>query len=172
MTLALLDAARRGFHVSGPQWLVGGIAAVIVLVCVLFHYEVMSLSSRWIPRLRLRRRARVVAVILIMLIAHSVEIWIFGVAFWFLDAWPELGQLSGSFDEGALDFVYFSVTSFTTLGFGDLVPSGAIRILCGGEALTGLSLITWSASFAFLEMQRDWREFRTPAQRSASPDPK
>ena len=52
--------------------------------------------------------------------------------------------------------------SFTTLGFGDITPMGAIRILCGTEALVGLSLITWSASLAFLEMQRDWAEFRHP----------
>jgi len=46
---------------------------------------------------------------------------------------------------------------FTTLGFGDVIPYGAIRFMTGMEALTGLVLITWSASFAFIEMQRHWR---------------
>jgi hypothetical protein len=46
---------------------------------------------------------------------------------------------------------------YTTVGFGDLLPQGAIRFMSGMEALTGLVMITWSASFTFLEMQRDWR---------------
>jgi uncharacterized membrane protein len=38
------------------------------------------------------------------------------------------------------------------------VPVGAIRILAGVEALTGLVLVAWSASFAFLQMQRHWKQ--------------
>ena len=44
------------------------------------------------------------------------------------------------------------------MGFGDIEPFGYIRFLAGIEALTGLLLITWSASFLFLEMQRFWRD--------------
>ena len=55
-----------------------------------------------------------------------------------------------------MDCVYFSFTTFTTLGFGDIHPLGPIRFLTGIEALTGLVLITWTASFLFLEMQRHW----------------
>ena len=46
---------------------------------------------------------------------------------------------------------------YTTVGFGDIVPEGALRMITMSEALSGLSLITWSASFTFLEMQRLWR---------------
>lgn len=45
---------------------------------------------------------------------------------------------------------------YTTVGFGDLIPIGPIRLMAGVEALTGLVMITWSASYTFLEMQRDW----------------
>jgi hypothetical protein len=31
-----------------------------------------------------------------------------------------------------------------------------VRFLAGMEALSGFVLITWSASFTFLEMQRYW----------------
>jgi hypothetical protein len=44
------------------------------------------------------------------------------------------------------------------VGFGDLAPVGPIRFLAGTTALTGFVLITWSASFTYLEMARDWRE--------------
>ncbi|RZA02340.1 MAG: two pore domain potassium channel family protein, partial [Moraxellaceae bacterium] len=46
---------------------------------------------------------------------------------------------------------------FTTLGLGDITPVGAIRFLAGTEALTGFVLVTWSASFTFVEMQRFWK---------------
>lgn len=101
-----------------------------------------------------------------MITAHVVEIWLFAFVYWVLDHFPSLGHLEGAFEDGALDFVFFSAVSFTTLGFGDIVPHGPTRVLCGTEALAGLSLITWSASLAFLEMQRNWTEFqpRQPRQ--------
>jgi hypothetical protein len=36
------------------------------------------------------------------------------------------------------------------------VAHGYLRYLTGIEALLGLLLITWSASFLFLEMQKYW----------------
>ena len=58
---------------------------------------------------------------------------------------------------GSLLFaIAFSFTTFTTLGFGDIVPHGDLRFLTGIESLTGLVLITWTASFLYLEMQRYW----------------
>lgn len=157
--LAVAIFERRSFHVSADQLIVGAVATGLVIACIVVHYEAMSWSSRLLPRLNIPRRARVLALIAAMMMAHVVEVWIFGLGYWVLDAWPQLGQLVGPVDEGALDFIYFSVSCYTTLGFGDIVPAGPTRILAGAEALAGLSLITWTASFAFLEMQRDWTEF-------------
>ncbi len=156
------ELGRREFSLSSPQAIVGCVATLVTVLCVVFHYEAMSWSSRVLSRMNLRRRPRIVVLIFILLAAHIVEIWLFGLSYWLLDRWPEFGELQGAFEEGALDFIYFSVTTFTTLGFGDIVPSGPVRILVGAEALVGLGMITWSASLAFLEMQRDWREFRRP----------
>ena len=57
-----------------------------------------------------------------------------------------------------LDYVYFSFITYTTVGYGDMVPRGPIRFIAATEALTGWVLLGWSASFTFLEMQRFWRE--------------
>ncbi|GJM20406.1 MAG: hypothetical protein DHS20C15_03210 [Planctomycetota bacterium] len=161
--MALADEiSRRDFVVTAPQLIVLAVSAAVAIACVLFHYEAMNWSSLVALRLPLPRRLRIVVLLVVMMMAHVVEVWFFGLTFWWLDRWPELGHLPGTFHEGALDFVYYSVTCFTTLGFGDIVPTGAVRILTGCEALVGLSLITWSASFGFLEMQRDWGEFRRP----------
>jgi hypothetical protein len=56
-----------------------------------------------------------------------------------------------------LDYVYLSFVTYTTVGYGDLVASGYLRYLTGVEALVGLILITWSASFLFIEMGKYWR---------------
>jgi len=162
--LALLAQSRVAFTVTGPHMVVFGISAALALLCVLFHYEVMSVFSRVLLTLRLPRRGRIVALMLVLMTAHVIEVWIFGLAYWLLSAWPELGAFSGALVEGALDYVYLSVTTFTTLGFGDIVPIGPMRILAGTEALVGLSVITWSASLSFLELQRDWAEYRSPTQ--------
>ena len=43
------------------------------------------------------------------------------------------------------------------MGFGDITPEGPLRLLVGTEALVGLVLITWSASFSFIAMQYYWK---------------
>ncbi|MCG9694728.1 potassium channel family protein [Vibrio sp. Isolate22] len=67
---------------------------------------------------------------------------------------PDFGTLDGLEQSGFTDYLYFSAVVFTTLGFGDIVPLGYIRLYVSIEALTGLSLIAWSMSSAFEEFQR------------------
>ncbi len=87
-----------------------------------------------------------------------MEVWVFALGFFITDGRIGLGQLRGDVSEGPFDYVYFSVSTYTSVGFGDLVPVGPIRVLAGAEALAGLVLVAWSASFTFLEMQRHWRQ--------------
>jgi hypothetical protein len=70
---------------------------------------------------------------------------------------PGSGAIAGAHPAGLLDAVYLSATTFSTLGFGDLAPVGPVRFITGTEAVSGFILITWSASFLFLEMQQHWR---------------
>ena len=54
------------------------------------------------------------------------------------------------------DAFYFSITSYTTLGIGDLYPTGALRIISGIEALNGLVMAGWTASLTYLYMEKFW----------------
>ena len=131
--------------------------ASLVGLGVLIHYETLSELARRLPRFHVRPRARVLAGVLGILAAHVVEIWLFALGYWTLLHVPGMGHLSGNIEgPSLLECSYFSFVTFTTVGYGDIVASGYLRYLTGLEALTGMVLITWSASFLFLEMQRYW----------------
>ncbi|WP_460231278.1 ion channel [Aurantivibrio plasticivorans] len=129
----------------------------IIMIAVLIHYEVLSLLSRALPRFNCQRRILVLIGVIGALIAHVLEVILFGLTYYVLIRWWDVGTLAGNLDGTVFDCVYFSFTTFTTLGFGDIEPDGYIRMLVGLEALTGLVLITWSASFMFIEMQKFWQ---------------
>lgn len=130
--------------------------AVAVAVGVLLHYEGLVYLNAKLASARGPRQARVLYAIGSLLVLHVVEIWLFALALGLLLLFPECGHIQGTL-ASPLDIVYLSAITFTTVGYGDLAPVGPIRLLCGTEALTGFMLITWSASFTYLEMQRDWR---------------
>ena len=131
---------------------------VVTSLIIGLHYEVLRHCISYLPTVTQRRRRRVIFLILIILLTHIAEIWVYGISYFVLLKWEVFGSLNGDAEISALvDYVYYSTMVYTTVGFGDLVPTGAIRFMSGMEALTGLVMITWSASFTFLEMQRDWR---------------
>jgi Ion channel len=145
-------------YLSDPgNWLVVIAAIVIVSLCVVLHYEALNACNRYLPLLSQRRRRRVLILIFVVLITHVTEIWLFGLGYFVLVDHYAVGSVTGLPTLALPDFVYFSAATYTTVGFGDVVPVGAIRFLAGMEALTGFVMITWSASYTFLEMQRDWR---------------
>jgi hypothetical protein len=131
---------------------------VVIVVVVMTHYEGLHYFTRWMSRNRLKPRFRIVVMIYGLLVLHTVEILLFGGAYWFLSQAPGYGTLVSTGPLGFGDCVYFSATVYSTLGFGDVIPTGSIRMLAGIESVTGLLLITWSASFTYLEMVRYWRD--------------
>jgi hypothetical protein len=129
-----------------------------VSAAVMLHYEGLSWLSRGLARLEAPRRRRVLYAIMGVLSLHVTGIWLFGLVLWGLLSWPACGSLHGTLNASLLDTVYLSAMTYTTVGFGDLAPVGPVRFLSGTEALTGFVLITWSASFTYLEMERYWRQ--------------
>lgn len=139
------------------------LATVLVISLVIgLHYEVLRACIRFLPAVSHARRRRVVILILVILCTHAVEIWLFAFGYYGLLRFDGYGTITGFVEiTTLLDHAYYSAMVYTTVGFGDVYPVGPIRFMTGMEALTGLVMITWSASFTFLEMQRDW-----PAKRS------
>ncbi len=137
-------------------WIIVGATVIAVVLCVVLHYESLRMISAWLPTPKHQHRRRVIFLILCLLIVHIAEIWIFGVTYFALLSYGDFGELVGIEEVSIFHCVYYSATIFTTVGFGDIVPLGAIRFLTGTEAISGLTFITWSASYTFMEMLRVW----------------
>jgi hypothetical protein len=133
---------------------------VLVIITVIIHYEVLRELAAHVEDLRLpvRVRVRMALVMLAIIATHIVEIVIFAIGMYIANRFLGIGALAGVAQDGLFgDYLYFSLVSYTTLGFGDIYPTDGLRLITGIEALTGLLMITWSASFTFLYMEKFWR---------------
>ncbi len=128
----------------------------VIALAVVIHYEFMYRFTLLMPRLRIRHRFRIVLGVFGALTSHALQVWIFALSFYWMHHTANWGDLEGNFGGSLMDCAYFSFTTYTTLGFGDIAPTGNLRYLTGLESLTGLVLITWTASFLYLEMTRYW----------------
>jgi len=136
------------------------INTALVLVTIVIHYEVLFQLSKRLPEIKkITPSYKVLICVFTIFLAHVVEIWLFGLGYYYSAQLDDVGNLFGkTANHGViLDYVYLSFVTYTTVGYGDLVASGYLRYLTGVEALTGLILITWSASFLFIEMGKYWR---------------
>lgn len=131
---------------------------LVIGLAVVIHYEFLHQISVLLPKLKIRHRLRIVLGVFGAFVAHSVEVWVFAISFYLMHKAEGWGHLEGNFDGSLMDSVYFSFTSYTTLGTGDIIPHGDLRFLTGLESLTGLVLVTWSASFLYMAMTQYWNE--------------
>ncbi len=129
---------------------------VVVTVTVLIHYQMLYQISRLLPRMHIKHRYRILVGVFGALTAHTIEVWIYALAYFAMIHWLAWGTLGGADNATLLDCAYFSFATFSTVGYGDVYPRGNLRFLAGLESLTGLVLITWTASFLYYEMQRYW----------------
>ena len=74
----------------------------------------------------------------VIIMLHMIEIAIWGVLYFARSLFPNF--------ETSL---YFSITSYTTIGFGDVLLPPAWRMLGGIEAVTGVLLCGLSTAFVF-----------------------
>ena len=126
------------------------LSAGMAMTCVLIHAEVLAVVEKYCLRIR-GVRMTLMTIWGILLSAHVFEVWLYAGVYWFA-AGTGFGQLQGV-TEG-LDYVYFSAVVYTTLGFGDIVPTGDLRILAGSQALVGLCLIAWSATATYAQVNK------------------
>jgi voltage-gated potassium channel Kch len=138
--------------------IVGAFCMVLLVLTTAIHYEVLRALTVSLPAIAVPARAKLVVVIFGTFFAHAAEILLYALAIYALVRYLGLGTLgeSGRFSLSAA--LYFSAETYTSLGYGDVIPSGDLRLLAGAEALNGLLLIGWSASYAYIAMERFWTD--------------
>lgn len=75
-------------------------------------------------------------IVLSIFALHSVQIWIYAFAYLALGEFQTIEQA-----------LYFSTSTFTTVGFGDLTVGSDWRMLSAAESANGFLLIGWSTAF-------------------------
>ena len=119
----------------------------LLSLSVLVHVGAVAFSIPYLPKLarlidaafapRLRVALLLVFGIFVIVSAHTAQVWIWSVAFFWM---AELPDLATSF--------YFATVTYTTLGYGDIVLGPDTRIVATFCAITGL--LTFGISTAFL----------------------
>ncbi|MBM3647326.1 MAG: two pore domain potassium channel family protein [Alphaproteobacteria bacterium] len=144
--------------------MIGNLVLAVVMVgsTVVVHF-VGLLGLMWLLRARGHRfrahesaigqGAAIVFVVLGLVAIHSIEIWLYAAVYYASGALPDF--------EAAL---YFSTTSFTTIGYGDVVLDKGWRLVGAIEGANGLLLFGWSTAFMISVINRmralehDWLE--------------
>jgi voltage-gated potassium channel len=131
------------------------IAALLLAICVLIHgfgthavqgplgrrYGSRSGSSITHPFVLL------VTLFLLIFALHAIEMFVWAVAYWLVEALPSLSEA-----------VYFSISSYTTVGYGDVVLGPEWRTLGAAEAAVGVLLFGWSTALLFSVIQRLYQQ--------------
>lgn len=130
--------------------------ALLIVSSTVLHYEALRIMNAALPLLGIPNRTKLLVVMGGSFLAHAIEIALYGAALYILVRHLHAGELSGTAGFSLASCLYFSAETYTSLGFGDLTPTGPVRLLAGAEALNGLLLIGWSASFTYISMERFW----------------
>ena len=128
------------------------ICSVLVFLTTVVHagFTICALSAlrlidvdHWIVSTRWRRTLLVAGLVLAMYVAALIEVTLYaGTYLW-------LGAI-----EGLERAVYFSMVTFTTLGYGDIVLSEDWRLMASFEAANGIILFGWTTALVVAFVQR------------------
>ena len=129
------------------------VAATVAIHGICAHYWIRFLMRRFTgPDGNFKAHKALPAVTwtaVVLLMLHLVEVVLWALAYLLILPGDQLS----TFEEAT----YFSVVTFTTLGYGDItLVEHEWRLLSGIEALNGILLVGWTTALLFLVVQRSW----------------
>ncbi|MDF0517550.1 potassium channel family protein [Bradyrhizobium yuanmingense] len=124
------------------QFLVGTLVSVInigihALVTVVAVTIARSAVPRHTRRPRLHLMSVMIAIAVVLKIAHMLEILM----------WAATYHIVHAADDA--DLLYFAFVNYTTLGYGDITPVPEWRLIGPLTAMNGVLLFGWSAAILF-----------------------
>jgi len=128
------------------------LALFFMAVCVVIHSAGLAVALRWMHRRPLGANVRYGSVIRVLVcvaglavLLHLTQIAVWAFLYSWVQALPDLRSA-----------LYFSVVTYTTTGYGDVVLPPDWRLVGGVEALTGILMCGLSTGFFFATAQRIW----------------
>ncbi len=115
-----------------------GICSVIHIAIIVWSVSLLKVLG---PRLT-RYSAKIRLSVLLgkafgfVIVSHSVQVWILAFSFMIIGAIPSLS-----------DAIYFSLTTYTTLGYGDIILGVDFRVYGAMASITGLLNIGLSTAY-------------------------
>jgi hypothetical protein len=85
-----------------------------------------------------------------MFLAIVIEVWLWALLYLFHPLFSTLPDLETAF--------YFSMVTFTTLGYGDVVLTGQWRILASIQAANGVIIFGWTTALIFYFIQHIYKD--------------
>jgi len=133
------------------------LALALLSACVIIQSTGMLLLIHWLARVRhvlespsvARRVGLLVRLFVAIVLLHLLQVALWAAVFWRARELPTLETAA-----------YFSIVTYTTIGFGDVVLGPGWRVLAGIEGLTGLLLGGWSTAFVFAIVNRMYEHWR------------
>jgi len=150
-----------------------GISLIIIAITIFIHafgsafwirYQVKHFSStmhEW--KLSVVLRILIVCALFLILL-HFIEILIWSIIYLIL---PDLYAIK-TFEEA----VYFSLVTYTTLGYGDITLGPTWRMVSGFEAMNGIILIGWTTAMFYSVVQNVTQKYRGSKKRDFNKDEK
>lgn len=122
----------------------GGINITNIAIHALLMTSVVRVAQRFDERSRSRSALLLVVVLIptvtVLMMTHTIEVFVWASAYALVDAAPA---------EPFRDLVYFAFVNYTTLGYGDIVPTPGWRLLGPMTAMNGVLLFGWSTAVIF-----------------------
>ena len=116
------------------------IISATVIIHTLGLMTITHLIGHLTDRLRMHgRRSRIVAMLTVVIGTFgllTVQVWLWAIAYYLLG-------VVGDFDTA----LYFSTVTFSTIGYGDVLPAHGWRLLSALEGIDGFLLIGWSTAY-------------------------
>jgi len=129
------------------------ITLFLFLLCGAVHYGAMSALLKYLAGSKLSQGLRLQLGLIGVALAHIFETGLYAVGFAVAQG-AGLGSFKGvDVPMSLMDIFYFSLVNYTSLGLGDIYPTGHLRFMAGAESLNGFLLISCSAGFLFMLMQ-------------------
>jgi len=125
------------------QFLLGTLISVInIMIHALVTLAALDIARTAALRHTVRPRSHLMAVMVttavILMVAHTVEVLVWALAYAIVGAAPEGSEL-----------LYFTFVNYTTLGYGDITPVEAWRLAGPMTAMNGILMFGWSTALLF-----------------------